>query len=170
MKTYNKLVRDLVPARIKADGKHVVWHRADLAELHDKLGFKILEEITEFATAKNPEELIDVIEIVNKAELHGKHGRPSPDVIAEWIGEPRKDLDDDGDVLLDTVFALNDAATEYVVSRSDKAFGELVIALETVIKTTGFERNTLEILRKKKPETNGGFEHDLILDSVAETA
>lgn len=165
-KEYHKLVRDRVVHRIEAEGNTVVWHIATRAELAEKVGNKLDEEITEFANAKNAEELIDVIEAVNKIEKQGSHARPSSDAINEWLGI-MPEGSEDKDVVLDQVFVLNDVATEYIVSRTDKAFIELVIELEKLIRVTAFDRETLEAMRLKKLETHGGFENDIILDSVA---
>ena len=164
MKKYNKLVRDLVPALIRANGGTCTRHVASQEELHEKIGRKLLEEINEFANAKNAEELIDVMEIVNAIEAFGKHTRPELEVVSHWIASAQQT--DDEDVLLKRIFELDDAATEYVVSRSDNAFIGLVLALEAAIKTTGFERETLELMRLKKLETHGGFEFGIILDEA----
>jgi predicted house-cleaning noncanonical NTP pyrophosphatase (MazG superfamily) len=164
MKTYKKLVRDKVVDRIRASGAQPVHHVADEAEYKDKLGFKLLEEISEFATARNPDELIDVIEVVNAVESCGRHARPSAEAIGEWVSANA--TEEDGDPLLDCVYALNDAATEYVVKPSDASFRELVIQLEKTILVTGFERETLELMRRKKLETHGGFDGRVILDEA----
>jgi len=166
MKKHQKLVRDKVVDRIRAKGDHCTFHIAeDATERKDKLGFKILEEIEEFGRNKNPEELIDVQEIVNCAEKFGQHARPSASAIVEWIGtQPPSETKDD--VLTDAIFALVEAGTDYAAHPSDNTFRALVIAVEVVINITGFDRETLEAMRLKKVETHGGFDKWIILDEA----
>ena len=64
MESYNKLVRDGIPAKLDAKGisyeKRIASPEEHKAELIKKLG----EESTEFAVAGDIEELADVIEVV----------------------------------------------------------------------------------------------------------
>jgi predicted house-cleaning noncanonical NTP pyrophosphatase (MazG superfamily) len=168
MKEYKKLVRDRVVSRIKAEGKQVTWHLATAEEFKDKIGRKLFEEINEFANALNPEELIDVIEVVLGIEKRYQHARPSEEAIAEWLAGVLSQDDSEEDAVSRAVPSLDDAASAYVISRSDAKFGELVIELERIIRITGFDRATLEAMRLKKLETHGGFETGIILDSVAD--
>ncbi|HVM90745.1 MAG TPA: hypothetical protein VMU11_02530 [Verrucomicrobiae bacterium] len=166
MKKHQKLVRDKVVDRILAKGEHCTHHvAANDAERRDRLGFKILEEIEEFGRNNSHEELIDVQEIVLHAERFGRHARPSDEAVAEWIGTMPA-ADEQEDALTASVYSLIEAATEYAARPSDNTFRGLVIALEIVIKHTGFERDTLEAMRRHKLETHGGFEKWIILDEA----
>ena len=63
MKKYNKLVRDLIPEVIEADGKkcetEIVYGEEKTKFLEDKLK----EEVDEYLEDKNLEELADVMEV-----------------------------------------------------------------------------------------------------------
>lgn len=163
MKKRNKLVRDLVVRHIEAKGDPCVHHVAREEERAERLGFKLLEEAEEFANAKNPEELIDVIEVVCKVEEFGRHVRPTEDELAEKRPPPPNAGDADG-VLTARIYLLIDACSEYAARPTDGNFKHLIYCLEAVVLATGFERETLELMRKKKLETHGGFEQWIILD------
>ena len=64
MKKYNKLVRDLIPEVIEADGKkcetEIVYGEEKTKFLEDKLK----EEVDEYLEDKNLEELADVMEVL----------------------------------------------------------------------------------------------------------
>lgn len=64
MKKYNKLVRDLIPEVIEADGKkcetEIVYGEEKTKFLEDKLK----EEVNEYLEDKNLEELADVMEVL----------------------------------------------------------------------------------------------------------
>ena len=64
MKKYNKLVRDLIPEVIEADGKkcetEIVYGEETTKFLEDKLK----EEVNEYLEDKNLEELADVMEVL----------------------------------------------------------------------------------------------------------
>ena len=166
MKMHQKLVRDEVVSRILAKGERCTHHIATSdAEKRDRLGFKLLEEIEEFGRNKSYEELIDVQEVVLRIESFGRHARPSDEAIAEWIGTmPSAEQAEEG--LTAAVYSLMEAGTNYAAHPSDQTFGELVIELERVTRITGFDRDTLESMRKHKVETHGGFEKWIILDEA----
>ncbi|PID20209.1 phosphoribosyl-ATP pyrophosphohydrolase [Sporosarcina sp. P3] len=76
MPIYNKLVRDLIPEIIEADGKTCVTHTLTdsqyIAELHKKMH----EELAEYEEATNAEdaveELSDLLELIHAAAAY--HG------------------------------------------------------------------------------------------------
>lgn len=61
---HGKLVRDLVPGIIREVGEVPITHRADDAEYADKLVDKLREELDEFATSGEIEELADLLEVI----------------------------------------------------------------------------------------------------------
>lgn len=63
-KVYNKLVRDLIPEIIRADGKRPKSRVMDDAEYLKALLEKLKEEVSELADARNTEELADVHEVL----------------------------------------------------------------------------------------------------------
>ena len=64
MKVYNKLVRDLIPEVIKADGKEYEIEIADKEQREELLEAKLMEEVNEYLEDKNLEELADVMEVL----------------------------------------------------------------------------------------------------------
>lgn len=63
-KVYNKLVRDKIPAIIKADGKTPVTRILDEKEYPKELIKKLKEEADEFEANPSIEELADIKEVV----------------------------------------------------------------------------------------------------------
>ena len=63
-KVYNKLVRDRIPRVIEADGHKCKIHEATPEEFRLKLNEKLQEEIAEFLTAPNAEEMADILEVL----------------------------------------------------------------------------------------------------------
>ena len=61
---YDKLVRDEIPRVIREDGSTPVTHRVDGAAYERRLAAKLREEAAEFAADGDPEELADVVEVV----------------------------------------------------------------------------------------------------------
>ena len=64
MKTYNKLVRDLIPEVIRAKGKECEIEVAAKKEKGDLLEAKLIEEVNEYIEDKNLEELADIMEVL----------------------------------------------------------------------------------------------------------
>jgi predicted house-cleaning noncanonical NTP pyrophosphatase (MazG superfamily) len=61
---YDKLVRDEIPRVIREDGATPVTHRVDGTAYERRLAAKLEEEAAEFAADRDPEELADVLEVV----------------------------------------------------------------------------------------------------------
>lgn len=64
MEKYNKLVRDKIPSILDAKGVSYEKRIATPEELKLELIKKLEEEVREFSEAGSPEELADVIEVV----------------------------------------------------------------------------------------------------------
>ena len=64
MTEYNKLVRDKIPAIIKAQGEVPNIRILDQEEYADCLAQKLNEEVEEFHREQNLEELADILEVV----------------------------------------------------------------------------------------------------------
>ena len=64
MKTYDKLVRDLIPEIIETSGKTATIEVVNNEVAFDYLLKKLDEEVSEFKTDQNLEELADVIEVL----------------------------------------------------------------------------------------------------------
>ncbi len=67
---YNKLVRDNIPDYIQAKGQKVSFHVAETEEYGQKLFAKLSEEAEELISESKPEEIADVLEVLEAiAEL-----------------------------------------------------------------------------------------------------
>lgn len=64
MKVYNKLVRDKIPEIIENDGKTCVTHILSEEDYITALETKLNEEVAEYQTDKNLEEMADVFEVL----------------------------------------------------------------------------------------------------------
>ena len=64
MKIYNKLVRDKIPELIESDGKECATHILSEGEYIAALETKLDEEVAEYQTDKNLEEMADVLEVL----------------------------------------------------------------------------------------------------------
>ncbi len=65
MKTYNKLVRDLIPQLIVADGRNPQTRFLDEWEFYAELKRKLKEEVDEFIQTGEIEELVDIGEVIH---------------------------------------------------------------------------------------------------------
>ncbi|WP_248515307.1 nucleoside triphosphate pyrophosphohydrolase [Salinarchaeum laminariae] len=62
---YDKLVRDEIPAVIRADGEEPITHVADDEEYERRLRAKLVEEAEEFAESGETDELADVLAVID---------------------------------------------------------------------------------------------------------
>jgi predicted house-cleaning noncanonical NTP pyrophosphatase (MazG superfamily) len=78
MKIHNKLVRDKIPEIITTSGKSCTVKYLTKAEYLDSLYAKLYEELMEYQESKNPEELVDLLEVIY--ELSTVSGLPPGDL------------------------------------------------------------------------------------------
>ena len=64
MKSYNKLVRDKIPEILERKGVSYEKRIASPEEYKEELVKKLVEEVGEFTEAGDPEELADVLEVI----------------------------------------------------------------------------------------------------------
>ena len=69
VKTYNKLVRDLIPEIIEASGNKCRTRVLSDEEYLEMLDAKLDEELTEYHTDQNLEELADLLELIHAAAI-----------------------------------------------------------------------------------------------------
>ena len=62
---YNKLVRDKIISIIQKNGRTPIFLVADDSEYWEKLKEKLNEEVKEFLESESPEELADILEVVD---------------------------------------------------------------------------------------------------------
>ncbi|UPV76596.1 nucleoside triphosphate pyrophosphohydrolase (plasmid) [Halorussus limi] len=65
MTEYDKLVRDRIPEVVRENGETPVTHVADGDEYRRRLREKLCEEAGEFRESGDPEELADVLEVLD---------------------------------------------------------------------------------------------------------
>lgn len=70
MTTFDKLVRDGIPAAIEAGGDTYKAHRASDDEFDQKLRVKLQEEVDEFLDQPRVDELADIVEVVHALADH----------------------------------------------------------------------------------------------------
>lgn len=68
--TYNKLVRDYVPERIRGKGEIAITHVAEEEEYWAKLKEKLKEETEEFLETEDEEEIADILEVIQAIEQY----------------------------------------------------------------------------------------------------
>jgi len=69
---YDKLVRDRIPEIIEADGKKALTRVLGIEETKNYLGLKLKEELEEYLTSNQVEELADLQEVIFALlECHG---------------------------------------------------------------------------------------------------
>lgn len=72
MLEHNKTIRDKIPQIIKESGKDCNVKQLSDQEFLEKLEEKLSEEIIEYRNDKNPEELVDLLEVIYRiAQLKG---------------------------------------------------------------------------------------------------
>ncbi len=72
MTEHNKAVRDKIPEIIEQSGSKCKVQILSDVEFLEKLEEKLNEEVAEYQSDKNPEELADILEVINRiAELKG---------------------------------------------------------------------------------------------------
>ena len=79
MTVYNKLVRDKIPAMIRAQGETPHTRVLEQAEYTARLEAKLDEEVREYHRDRNLEELADILEVVY--------------ALAENLGHSRRELE-----------------------------------------------------------------------------
>lgn len=69
---YNKLVRDKIPQQIAEDGANAIFRIASETEYSEYLEQKLTEELSEYRESEDPDELVDIYEVLLAlAEKHG---------------------------------------------------------------------------------------------------
>jgi predicted house-cleaning noncanonical NTP pyrophosphatase (MazG superfamily) len=72
MTEHNKAIRDKIPEIINQSGNKCTVKTLSDEQFLKKLEEKLSEEVTEYQNDKNPEELVDILEVINRiAELKG---------------------------------------------------------------------------------------------------
>ena len=74
-KTYDKLVRDKIPQRLKKKGLVAVTRIAEESEYWQKLKAKLLEEVREFLKEEKEEEIVDLLEVIDAICVYKKYDK-----------------------------------------------------------------------------------------------
>lgn len=75
MKSYNKLVRDKIPEILQRKGVSYEKRIASPEEYKEELVKKLVEEVGEFTEAGDPEELADVLEVIEALRKLPEYGK-----------------------------------------------------------------------------------------------
>lgn len=102
MKEYNKLVRDKIPEIISNDNKKFDMHTVDNDEAIKLLSKKLNEEVSEFQSNNNIEELADIIEVA--FSLAKKLGYSEEELIKARDEKREKRGSFDKNIVLDRVY------------------------------------------------------------------
>ncbi|MEZ3114335.1 hypothetical protein RYH80_00140 [Halobaculum sp. MBLA0147] len=89
---YDKLVRDEIPAVIRADGETPVTHTVDGEAYAERLAAKLREETEEYLAEREPAELADVAAVVDA--LVDAVGREEVTRLREQKAAERGEFDD----------------------------------------------------------------------------
>lgn len=68
---YDKLVRDHIPAMIRASGKTPLTDTIPPEKMQEALDRKLQEEVAEFLECHSVEEMADVLEVLHGIAFHG---------------------------------------------------------------------------------------------------
>jgi predicted house-cleaning noncanonical NTP pyrophosphatase (MazG superfamily) len=74
MTKYDKLVRDLIPDIVRAEGREPKFRLAAQEEYEAKLREKLHEEVAEYLESGSSEELADILEVVHALGALAGHG------------------------------------------------------------------------------------------------
>tara|TARA_B100000745_G_scaffold299485_1_gene250414 strand:- start:1040 stop:1351 length:312 start_codon:yes stop_codon:yes gene_type:complete len=85
VKHYNKLVRDRIPEVIEETGKTFSYRTATQTEYKNALLDKLLEEVIEFREDPSPQELGDILEVIDALKKEYKLMSSFADQIAKRV-------------------------------------------------------------------------------------
>ena len=85
VKYYNKLVRDRIPGAIEETGKTFSYRTATQTEYKNVLLDKLLEEVIEFREDPTPEEMGDILEVIDALKIEYKLAGASANQIAKRV-------------------------------------------------------------------------------------
>lgn len=79
MRIYNKLIRDNIPEIIKKNGQTAYISVLDNADYTAQLRKKLMEETQEYLDSEEPEELADILEVIEA--LAGAKGKTLDEIL-----------------------------------------------------------------------------------------